>query len=262
MIAPRLSERLDRAAGLPDTYVGAASAAIPVPGAGYYLRWNAAGTALEAVAAVNDPGSVTIGDYSRSVTSILTDREVCVLDYIPVAEHAGIAARTSTTDLQAYMQAAVDALPANGGTLYFPAGRYMFSGALTMNEGEIQAGAGDQATTLWHIGSGTALKFGDAPSAVKRGMGMRDIGIILTVKTSTALYLTGLVGCHFKNIYIEGPIEAARSNRGIVIGGDASTSLNIFDTITCNHIETGFVSRNWPIANTLKLKRRCQRPRT
>jgi hypothetical protein len=50
---------------------------------------------------------------------------VSVLDYIPSGLHAAIAARTSTTDVSTYIQAAIDDVANDGGgTVYFPAGAY------------------------------------------------------------------------------------------------------------------------------------------
>jgi hypothetical protein len=72
MIAQRLTERAGRSAALPDGYVGGASPSLPVPGAGQYLRWNVAGTALEAVSTSPDLSTFTqsgAGAVARSWTS-------------------------------------------------------------------------------------------------------------------------------------------------------------------------------------------------
>ena len=72
MIAQRLTERAGRSATLPDGYVGGASPSLPVPGAGQYLRWNVAGTALEAVSTSPDLSTFTqsgAGAVARSWTS-------------------------------------------------------------------------------------------------------------------------------------------------------------------------------------------------
>lgn len=52
-----------------------------------------------------------------------------VLDFIPSQYHAGIAARTYTGDLLQYIQDAVDSLPAE---LYFPAGAYYITAAVSI----------------------------------------------------------------------------------------------------------------------------------
>lgn len=65
------------------------------------------------------------GAVARTAEDKLRER-VSVLDFIPVAEHAAIFARTSTTDLTTYVQAAVDYLNSiGGGLLQYSYGRYV-----------------------------------------------------------------------------------------------------------------------------------------
>lgn len=80
------------------------------------------------------------GGVTRTVLARLRDR-VSVLDFIPVAEHAAILARTSTTDLAAYVQAAEDALEAaGGGELFWPAGRYDLATVVNRKTGTVWTG--------------------------------------------------------------------------------------------------------------------------
>jgi hypothetical protein len=58
-----------------------------------------------------------------------------VLAYIPQSLHAGIAARTDTTDLTAYINSASDAVAASSsgkGKLIFPDGLYHYRGPLLL----------------------------------------------------------------------------------------------------------------------------------
>ena len=56
-----------------------------------------------------------------------------VLRYIPVAEHAAIFAKTSTTDVSSYIQNAIDAAATNPrGVVLFPAGRYRCTSDITV----------------------------------------------------------------------------------------------------------------------------------
>lgn len=70
------------------------------------------------------------GAVSRTWQAKLRDT-VCVLDFIPVAEHAAIAAYTSTTDVVTYIDSAIVA--ARGRSLYFPAGRYKIGSQISVN---------------------------------------------------------------------------------------------------------------------------------
>ena len=64
------------------------------------------------------------GAIARTIEARLRDL-VSILDFIPVAEHAAIAAQTSATTLTTYIQAALDAVHTDKrGGLYVPAGLY------------------------------------------------------------------------------------------------------------------------------------------
>lgn len=142
MLIQQLKALSDRAPRVPaGSGLAGDDFAFPNPGAGYYIRWNAAGTALEAVSAVNDAGSVTVGTQTRSVTAMFAD-PVNVLNYIPVALHADIRNGTSTTPVHTYIQAAIDANP--GRVIYFPSGRYYCTASIVLG--------GDGSTELIYNG--------------------------------------------------------------------------------------------------------------
>ena len=56
---------------------------------------------------------------------------VSVLDFIPASLHSGIRNGTNTTNLESYIQSAIDSVSA-GGSLYFPAGTYQVAAALSV----------------------------------------------------------------------------------------------------------------------------------
>jgi hypothetical protein len=140
MIAQRLTERAGRSAALPDGYVGGASPSLPPPGAGQYLRWNVAGTALEAVSTSPDLSTFTqsgAGAVARSWTSKVGEI-VSVKDFGAVGD--------GLTDDTAAMATALAATP-SGGTLWFPAGTYL--GYLIVRKNNVTIkGSGSASTTI------------------------------------------------------------------------------------------------------------------
>jgi hypothetical protein len=74
---------------------------------------------------------------------------VSVLSYVPSAQHAAIAARTSTYDASGDFQTAINALNAQGGgTLYIPAGKYRLNSTLDNKANVCLLGDGPDASTL------------------------------------------------------------------------------------------------------------------
>lgn len=115
MIAQRLRDIFDRGAVFPDTYTGAASAQLPVPSAGTYLRWNVAATALEN-ASLDVLGNTTftqsgVGAVARTWTSKVGEI-VSVKDFGAVGD--GV-----TDDYAAFAKAYTAAVAANR-RLYIP----------------------------------------------------------------------------------------------------------------------------------------------
>lgn len=88
---------------------------------------------------------------------------VSVLDFIPIAEHDAIHDRSTTTNLTAYIQSAIDSLTdevnsppeERGGTVIFPPGLYLVSG-LVLKTGVVLQGAGINATVLFQPTNGNA----------------------------------------------------------------------------------------------------------
>lgn len=87
------------------------------------------------------------GAVRRTVQSKLRDI-VSVKDFIPAT------ITTSTTDCSSYIQAALDAVvAAGGGTVYFPAGTYAISSALSIYSNVRYLGAGSNASVLQILGT-------------------------------------------------------------------------------------------------------------
>lgn len=96
------------------------------------------------------------------------DGLVNVLSFIPSIHWAGIFARTITSDLSGYIQAAFDYVGVNGGELIFPAGRYSHATGLVF---------GPQATSYTPTGDDTTsdLHFMQVPQSVIYGVGFAEL---------------------------------------------------------------------------------------
>ena len=119
MQVQQLRENVSRAPQLPVS--SSAGSAFPPPGAGQYLRWNVAGTALETVSTSPDLSTFTqsgAGAVARSWTSKVGEM-VSVKDFGAVGD--GVA-----DDTAAFVAAEV----AGAGEAFLPAGTYAITGAV------------------------------------------------------------------------------------------------------------------------------------
>jgi hypothetical protein len=105
------------------------------------------------------------GAQQRTVEAKLQD-VVSVLDFIPQSEHAAIKTGTSSYDTTSAIQAAINSLPARGGIVTFPAGKFRTTAKITVKSYVTLQGAGkfggtsayDQgSTTIYGNHSGTAI---------------------------------------------------------------------------------------------------------
>lgn len=71
MLVQQNVEKLDRAFKFSEGYTGAATATIPSPTAGRYLRWNSSATALENVALTSD-SLITVSAYGETLIAAAT----------------------------------------------------------------------------------------------------------------------------------------------------------------------------------------------
>jgi hypothetical protein len=190
MIAQRLTERAGRSAALPDGYVGGASPSLPVPGAGQYLRWNVAGTALEAVSTSPDLSTFTqsgAGAVARSWTSKVGEI-VSVKDFGAVGD--GLVDDT----------VAIHAAFAAAEGVTFPAGTYLTSG-LTINPGHLVKqiiGVGAATIKLTAAASARALTV-QKPFVVIDGMDFTTTGTSNDGLGTSGIYALSLAYFTIKN---------------------------------------------------------------
>lgn len=141
MLAQRNNDLLARAIVLPDPYAGGAVPSLPPPGAGKFLRWNAPGTALEAV----DATTSTLGDFLQSGAGAVARGFTSKVGEIVSVKDFG-AVGDGVTDDTAAIQAAIASL---AGTIHFPDGTYITSATIRLvNNNQILQGAGRSRTTI------------------------------------------------------------------------------------------------------------------
>ena len=131
MVDQQLAEEQGRAIKVPSSE-GAQTEIVVAGKAGYYLRRNVAGTAFEL--AVGDANTSTFtqsgtGAVERSVTAKLGE-VVSVKDFGAVGDGA--------TDDTTAIQAAIDYIATVGGTVFFPAGAYLLTASLTVDDNNVR----------------------------------------------------------------------------------------------------------------------------
>lgn len=148
----------------------------------------------------------SVSDTSLIIGSKLFNR---INDIVSVKDPAFGARGDGVTDDTASINAALTWLAANGGTLNFPAGRYLVSGAgLLLDQSAVLdnslkhgrlVGAGQGATEIFYTGTGSALTYkGGQPNAMNSYLAiehMRFLGVSqsagtgLTIQHASALTL-------------------------------------------------------------------------
>ena len=120
-----------------------------------------------------------------------------------------------TTDDTAAIQAAINAMPNTGGTVFLPPGTYKITASLTvpttMTQGFGLKGAGPQASVISLANSVNdyAIKFATGAHS-QNGAQISDIGILCNGVNQTAgggIYGYGAYRCSFDNLYISTPYE-------------------------------------------------------
>jgi hypothetical protein len=117
---------------------------------------------------------------------------ISVLDYIPSNLHAGIAAKTDTTDLSSYIANAIAAVNSKGGdTLWFPAGKYNAGSTISLCPRLKIVGDGKRASILnfTHQGtqSGASSPLTALGATMLSGTGLR---MASTVNSSVAVHIS------------------------------------------------------------------------
>lgn len=115
-------------------------------------------------ASLNDLGDATITSPAAGDSLVYSGSEWKNVGrtFINVKDPAYGAKGDGSTNDTAAIQAAIDALPANGGTVFFPAGEYITTAALTVDSGTRLVGESIRNTLIYTSSSDALLKVANA----------------------------------------------------------------------------------------------------
>ena len=143
---------------------------------------------------------------------------ISVLDYIPGTLHAGIRAKTSTTDVSSYIQAAIDYIDSiGGGLLLFSDGRFTCGSAIDYCKNLLIRGAGKGGTVVvfthqgTNFATGSGFKQNDTSVAPLNGstavhFGIEDISVQNTHSSNLGALVYDQSGTfiHLRNVGLFG----------------------------------------------------------
>lgn len=146
-------------------------------------------SAIETMSPMTTAGDLVVGGASGVETRIPQASQ----PFINVKAPPYGAAGNGTTDDTAAIAAAIAAVPASGGTVFFPSGTYRITSALTMKSNLHLVGAGQQASQITQATANTAILTG----VDIRGLAIADLqingtgagtggGIVLTLSVNPA----------------------------------------------------------------------------
>lgn len=136
------------------------------------------------------------------------------------------------TDDGTAIQNTINAVPASGGTVYFPAGTFLFATGLTAtaNRNIRFVGSGKKATILSYTGAGIALTLGSAGSPGSQdGLEIHSLKILGTGAATVGIDLI-IFNCFLlKNVFVSGfsagpAVRINGSNSGSCVACDFSTN--------------------------------------
>jgi hypothetical protein len=178
---------------------------------------------------VTATGSTT----ARALRDVHAD-VVNVLGFIPSAYHAGIAARTDTHDLTAYIQAAITA--AGKGTVFFPLGLYNHTGILISDSVTLMgAGWSWDGSTLQNTHAtnhGVSIINPDMIGARLVNLYVKGYSNVNPAVTGAAIYVRGEGNNLLDRVYM------SRGYHGLQIDGNTSV-LTVRDCLSARNLMDG-----------------------
>lgn len=162
------------------------------------------------------------GAVARTVQDKLRD-VVSALDFMTAAQIADVQARTLAVNVTAALQAAIDALPASGGTVLLPRGAYrieskinIFSKAVYLVGDGVGGENGSGVVTVsatelhWYGGSTAMIELGQgAGSSVSSGGGIRSMGIYGRALASSCILVRDAISWDLRDLYLQAATASA-----------------------------------------------------
>lgn len=136
------------------------------------------------------------GAVSRTVAERLRDT-IHVFDFIPVSKHQAILDSTSSDDVLSYVNSAIAAVPAKGGTVFFPRGLYCYSDTIVLGDGSASAVSTQQNVKLLGDGSGGTGGVIGTFDATRAAVRFKYIG---TAQLDDAIEVKGPMAIGIENI--------------------------------------------------------------
>lgn len=188
------------------------------------------------------PYALTAAESAASVTP--TNYAYAPEPISDVRRYGWSASNTAAQNATALTAAISVRTAAGGGIIQLPAGSFAITDSIVIPQYVTVRGVGGtNGTTLTSSSTGNpAFLLGGTISGVfKYGCGLTDVQIILSNGNGKAIQLMECVQGVVRNIYIQGPISAGRSTKGVVIdGGNIGSFFNLIENVECSHIHVGF----------------------
>lgn len=146
-----------------------------------------------------------VGSVVRTVQDALRER-VSVLDFMTEAQRQDVLTRTSAIPVSAAVQAALDSLPASGGVLFMPKGRYLWDAPVKTKNNITVRGEGDATEILVNTDIEVFNSDTTTVSTALFGAWFRDFFINKTVTGATTKYDIHLQNpnfCQIRNVHVK-----------------------------------------------------------
>lgn len=182
---------------------------------------------------------------SAEVSAGITPNFAYESDPIADARRYGFSTSNSAAQNTTALNNAISVVTNNGGgIIQLPAGRFLITDSIVIPQNVTVRGVGGtNGTTLTSSSSGNPafMLGGSIAGAFEYGCSLTDIQIVLTNSTGKAVQLMETVSAILRNLYIQGPITAGRTSKGVVIdGGNIGSFFNLIENVECSHVHVGF----------------------